>query len=83
VFSVLTVSVNGDMKFEKTDNNSRFGILHISQESDIIINDGQHRHAAIAAALEESRQQHYQYRPKRMERQTLFPQRYKLAQNQQ
>lgn len=52
VFSALTVSVDGDIEFERSDDNDRIGTLKISMNSVIIINDGQHRQAAIALALE-------------------------------
>lgn len=52
VFSALTASVDGDIIFERSKDNDRVGILKISMSSNIIINDGQHRQAAIAQALE-------------------------------
>jgi len=52
VFSALTASVDGDIEFERSEDNDRVGILKISMSSIIIINDGQHRQAAIAQALE-------------------------------
>jgi len=52
VFSALTASVDGDIEFERINGSDRIGILKISMNSVIIINDGQHRQAAIAQALE-------------------------------
>ena len=52
VFSALTASVDGDIEFVRSKDNDRVGILKISMNSNIIINDGQHRQAAIAQALE-------------------------------
>lgn len=52
VFSALTASVDGDIEFERSKDNDRVGVLKISMNSNIIINDGQHRQAAIAQALE-------------------------------
>lgn len=52
VFSALTASVDGDIEFERSEDNDRIGMLKISMNSVIIINDGQHRQAAIAQALE-------------------------------
>jgi len=52
VFSALTASVDGDIEFERSEGNDRIGTLKISMNSVIIINDGQHRQAAIAQALE-------------------------------
>ncbi|MDD4760957.1 MAG: DNA sulfur modification protein DndB [Bacteroidaceae bacterium] len=54
VFSALTASIDGDIEFIQTEQNYRIGKLKISLNSRIIINDGQHRQAAIAAALEEN-----------------------------
>lgn len=53
VFSALTASVDGDLLFEQTDEDSSMGRLKIPINSRIIINDGQHRRAAIEAALED------------------------------
>lgn len=52
VFSALTASIDGDVSFEpaKADNDS-LGMLSISMSSKLLINDGQHRRAAIEAAL--------------------------------
>jgi DNA sulfur modification protein DndB len=52
VFSALTASVDGDIEFVRIKDNDRIGTLKISMNSVIIINDGQHRQAAIAQALE-------------------------------
>jgi DNA sulfur modification protein DndB len=52
VFSALTASVDGDIEFERSGDNDRIGTLKTSMNSVIIINDGQHRQAAIAQALE-------------------------------
>lgn len=51
VFSSLTASVDGDMTFEPT-NGKDIGYLHIDMDSRFLINDGQHRKAAIEYALE-------------------------------
>ncbi len=56
VFSAITASVDSDVRFEpvapKSDNN-RVGVLHIPMTARFIINDGQHRRAAIENALQE------------------------------
>ena len=52
VFSALTASVDGELEFV-SQRNSSSGQLKISMNSRIIINDGQHRRAAIEAALKE------------------------------
>lgn len=50
IFSSLTASIDGEFHFEPT-NIENMGNLHISMEAKILINDGQHRRAAIAQAL--------------------------------
>ena len=54
VFSSLTSSVDGAMKFvpdPSVGSDGKIGRLHISMESRLLINDGQHRRAAIEEAL--------------------------------
>jgi DNA sulfur modification protein DndB len=53
VFSAITASIDGDVLFEPFDANKNhsLGILRIPMESRFIINDGQHRRAAIEYAL--------------------------------
>ena len=56
VFSAITASIDGTVKFEAIgdDNHvSRVGKLKIDMNSQFIINDGQHRRAAIAEALKD------------------------------
>lgn len=56
VFSAITASVDGDIKFTTVNNdpeNSRNGFLKIDMNSRIIVNDGQHRRAAIEMAMQE------------------------------
>ncbi len=53
-FSALTASIDSRVKFsplEDYDPEKRIGILHIPMESRLVINDGQHRKAAIEEAL--------------------------------
>lgn len=52
VFSALAASVDGKMKFISTQD-SNIGILEIDLNASFLINDGQHRKAAIEAAIEE------------------------------
>lgn len=55
-FSAITASIDGDVKFEPigAENDSkRIGLLHIPMSAKFIINDGQHRRAAIEIALRE------------------------------
>lgn len=54
VFSALTASVDGDMDFIPHKDSLNVGRLRISSDARIIINDGQHRRAAIEAALEDA-----------------------------
>lgn len=57
VFSAITASVDGEMRFEPFGAGaeaSRIGILHIPMSARFIINDGQHRRAAIEVALREN-----------------------------
>lgn len=53
VFSALTASVDGELEFTPAKKGAAFGELKISSTSRIIINDGQHRRAAIEAALDD------------------------------
>ena len=57
VFSALTASVDGALRFEplgESADSSRIGRLRVPMESQFIINDGQHRRAAIENALREN-----------------------------
>ena len=54
VFSALTASINGNVKFEEVGNeadNTKFGMLSSTMSSKFIINDGQHRREAIKRAI--------------------------------
>ena len=54
VFSALTASISDDVQFDQIEQNiSNIGLLHIPMTSEFIINDGQHRRAAIEQALKE------------------------------
>jgi len=56
VFSAITASVDAQVKFEQSGNQgeaSRIGVLRIPMSARFIINDGQHRRAAIELALRE------------------------------
>lgn len=52
VFSALSASIDGDFTFSAKTNGD-VGILEVDMESVFLINDGQHRKAAILAAMEE------------------------------
>ena len=56
VFSAITASVDAQVKFASISGESdgqRIGMLHIPMDATFIINDGQHRRAAIEMALRE------------------------------
>ena len=56
VFSALTASIDADIDFEalgKKGQESMVGLLHVPMSARFIINDGQHRRAAIEEALKE------------------------------
>lgn len=56
VFSAITASIDADVRFEPYGNEGKLdqvGVLHIPMQAPFIINDGQHRRAAIEMALEE------------------------------
>ena len=56
VFSAITASIDGQVEFEPLGPHSaenRVGLLHIAMDAKFIINDGQHRRAAIEVALRE------------------------------
>jgi len=56
VFSAITASVDGAVRFESVGDSgeaNRVGALHIDMKAQFIINDGQHRRAAIEMALKE------------------------------
>ena len=55
-FSALTASLDGPVRFEPLSNgaeSSRVGTLHVPMDTQFLINDGQHRRAAIENALRE------------------------------
>lgn len=61
-FSALTASIDGDVHFnplegpaaEKSDDGKQVGRLYVPMSAKFIINDGQHRRAAIEMALREN-----------------------------
>ncbi len=56
-FSALTASIDAQVEFEalsNSDDRNRVGLLHIPMDARFIINDGQHRRAAIEMALREN-----------------------------
>ncbi len=53
VFSALAASIDGVYEFIKSDQDS-LGILEVDMDAKFLINDGQHRKAAILDAIEEN-----------------------------
>lgn len=56
-FSSLTASIDAKVRFEPfgdEDNERNMGALHVPMSARFVINDGQHRQAAIEAALHEN-----------------------------
>lgn len=53
VFSALTVSIDSKVEFEPLPGQDKLGILRVPMDARFIINDGQHRRAAIIEALEQ------------------------------
>jgi DNA sulfur modification protein DndB len=59
VFSALTASIDGDVSFVPapgSESNERIGTLHVPMTATFVINDGQHRRAAIELAIREEPQ---------------------------
>lgn len=52
-FQLLLLLLTEKLKFISSDFDKDLGILEIDMDSKILINDGQHRKAAILAAIEE------------------------------
>ena len=55
VFSALAASIDGDFKFISTGNYENIGILEVEMNAKFLINDGQHRLAAINEAIQEDK----------------------------
>lgn len=53
VFSALAASIDGNFKFVSSMDSSDIGILEVSMDARFLINDGQHRKAAILDAINE------------------------------
>jgi DNA sulfur modification protein DndB len=54
VFSAITASIDADVKFEPLASETpELGVLRVPMSARFIVNDGQHRRAALAAALEQ------------------------------
>lgn len=53
VFSALTVSIDSQVEFEALPGQDKLGVLRVPMDARFIINDGQHRRAAISEALDQ------------------------------
>lgn len=53
VFSAFAASIDGDFRFIPSKENNDIGMLSISMDAKLLINDGQHRKAAILEAINE------------------------------
>ncbi|MGN6228962.1 MAG: DNA sulfur modification protein DndB [Dyella sp.] len=56
-FSALTASIDGEAQFQASDDREGaqlLGSLHVAMDARFVINDGQHRRAAIEAAIREN-----------------------------
>lgn len=56
VFSSLTASFEADESFQASELDPNIGVLRVPLEAEFLINDGQHRRAAIEEALKENKQ---------------------------
>ena len=62
VFSSLTASVDGEMEFSPiNESNASIGYISIPMSARFLINDGQHRRAAIEAALRKCQELKYEH----------------------
>ena len=53
VFSALCASIDGDFSFTTSEMDNNLGILKVDMNAVLLINDGQHRKAAIEEAIKE------------------------------
>lgn len=53
VFSALAASIDGEYTFSPISENGDLGVLEVSMDATLLINDGQHRKAAIIEAIKE------------------------------
>ena len=56
VFSALAASIDGAFQYISSELNENVGVLEVSMDARFLINDGQHRKAAIVEALQEDPQ---------------------------
>lgn len=60
IFSALTVSIDSKVTFTPLPGQDKLGMLHVPMDARFIINDGQHRRAAIIEALEQRPELNYE-----------------------
>jgi DNA sulfur modification protein DndB len=53
VFSALTVSIDSEVTFDPLPGQDKLGLLRVPMDANFVINDGQHRRAAIIEALKQ------------------------------
>lgn len=53
VFSALAASIDGEFEYHQSEKNENLGTLDVSLDARFLINDGQHRKAAILEAIRE------------------------------
>ncbi len=53
-FSAISASIDGNFEFEKSELSDDIGVLKVSMDAVLLINDGQHRKAAIETAIKEN-----------------------------
>ena len=53
VFSALSASIDGEFEFVPSEMETNIGLLKVDMNAVFLINDGQHRRAAIEAAMKE------------------------------
>lgn len=53
VFSAISASIDGDFEFVASEIDENLGVLQVDMSAVFMINDGQHRKAAIEAAIKE------------------------------
>lgn len=54
VFSALSASIDGNVHFKESNIDRNLGILEVDMDAIFLINDGQHRKAAIESAIKEA-----------------------------
>jgi len=53
VFSAISASIDGEFEFITSNKDANIGVLEISMDATLLINDGQHRKAALLMAFSE------------------------------